>query len=320
MAKTPEEIIKESNGSRLYTYYDKDGNKIGSGFIPSNTSPDSVIGQTITPSTDGKVWKIRDDSDIQTSISLNPTTKNIDISAPATYFKTENYKEKVKPVLEAISQNYKLNPEYKYALLNGDEDTKTSEDWLKEIEKELPQLVSETLTNQKVKDAVKEQTGLNLTDNQLIKMSSIATERQQDGKVIKVTDDTIQSLPERIKKLAAFKNLQGWQNGEVTYKNLMESWNRENTSDDDLLQVFNEVENYFNEGKFDDADEYAEMVAFSQFIEDKHPETGFWRGAWDGISNAFYGIISGAAKFDTDVLNFLEGAANVAGTDRKSVV
>lgn len=314
MAKTPEEIIKESNESRLYTYYDKDGNKIGSGFISSNTSPDSVIGQTITPSTDGKVWKIRDDSDIQTSISLNPTTKNIDISAPATYFKTENYKEKVKPVLESISQNYKLNSEYKYALLNGDEDTKTSEDWVKEIEKELPQLVSETLTNQKVKDAVKEQTGLNLTDNQLIKMSSVATERQQDGTVVKVTDDTIQSLPERIKKLAAFKKLQGWQNGEVTYKNLMEAWNRENTSDDDLLQVFNEVENYFNEGKFDDADEYAEMVAFSQFIEDKHPETGFWRGAWDGISNVFYGIISGAAKFDTDVLNFLEGAANVAGT------
>lgn len=255
-----------------------------------------------------------------TSISLNQNTKNIDISAPSIYFQTENYKEKVKPVLEAISQNYKLNPEYKYALLNGDDDTKTSEDWLKEIEKELPQLVSETLTNQKLKDTVKEQTGLNLTDNQLIKMSSVATERQQNGQVIKVTDDTIQSLPERIKNLAAFKNLQGWQNGEVTYKNLMESWNRENTSDDDLLQVFNEVENYFNEGKFDDADEYAEMVAFSQFIEDKHPETGFWRGAWDGITNAFVGLITGAAEFDVNVLNTIEGVRNVVAPDYKGFV
>lgn len=255
-----------------------------------------------------------------TSISLNKDTGNVKIDAPSIYFKTENYQQKVKPVLESISQNYKLNPEYKYALLNGDEDTKTSEDWLREIEKELPQLTKETLVNQKVKDTVKEQTGLDLTDDQLIKMSSVAIEKQQNGQVIKVTDDTIQSLPERIKNLAAFKNLQGWQNGEVTYKNLMESWNRENTSDDDLLQVFNEVENYFNEGKFDDADEYAEMVAFSQFIEDKHPETGFWRGAWDGITNAFVGLVTGAAQFDVDVMSIAEGIRNNIAPDYKGPI
>lgn len=259
-------------------------------------------------------------ADFKTGISLDAKTGNVKIDAPSIFFSTQTYKEKIKPVLEAISQNYKLNKDYKYALLNDENDTKTSEDWIKEVEKELSSWVSNTLQNQKVKDQVKADTGLDLTDEQLIKMSSVAIERQdENGQIIQVTDDTVQSLPEVIKNLPAFKNLQGWQNGEVTYKNLMESWNRENTSDEDLLQVFNEVSDYFSRGEFKDADEYAEMVAFSQFIEDKHPETGFWRGAWDGISNLFYNIWAGAAKFDANVLSVAEGAANFAGTAGSSL-
>lgn len=245
------------------------------------------------------------------SISLNKETGDIKITAPSTLYKTQTYQEKIKPVLETVSQNYKLNHDYKYALLNDENDTKTSEDWVKEINKELSDWTASALSNQRVKDEVKKETGLELNDEQLIKMSSVALERQADGSVVQVKDDTIQSLPEVIKNLAAFKNLQGWKNGEVTYKDLMESWNRENTPDEDLLQVYDTVSEYFRKGEFDDADEYAEMVAFSQFIEGKHPETGFWRGAWDGISDTFYNIWAGAAKFDTSVLNALEGATDL---------
>lgn len=247
-----------------------------------------------------------------TSVALDEGTGNVKIEAPSIFLNTQTYQEKIKPVLETISQNYKLNKDYKYALLNDENDTKNSEDWIKEVNNELSDWVASSLSNQKVKDEVKEQTGLNLTDEQLIKMSSVAIERQPDGSVVQVKDDTIQSLPEVIKNLPAFKNLQGWKNGEVTYKNLMESWNRENTSDEDLLQVYDTVGEYFRKGKYKNADEYAEMVAFSQFIEDKHPETGFWRGVWDGISDTFYNILAGAAKFDTNVLNIVEGAVQNA--------
>lgn len=245
-----------------------------------------------------------------TSISLDKDSGNVKINAPKTYFETESYKEKVKPVLETISQNYKLNSDYKYALLNGDDDVKTSEDWLKEIEKEFPQYVSDSLKMQAVKDETKRNTGLDLTDEQVIKMSSVAIERQQDGSVVKVKDDDVQSLPEVIKKLEAFKNLQGWQNGEVTYKNLMESWNRENTSDEDILQVYDTVEEYFRNGDYSDADEYAEMTAFAQFIESKRPETGFWRGVGDWISDIFVNVVTGAADFDVGLASLLEGARN----------
>lgn len=248
------------------------------------------------------------------SVSLNKETGNVKISAPEAYFKTQSYQEKVKPVLEAVSQNYKLNPEYKYALLNDEKDTKNSEDWIKEIEKEFSKYVSTALSMQAVKDETKKNTGLDLTDEQVIKMSSVALERQADGSVVTVKDDTVQSLPESVKNMAAFKNLQGWQDGEVTYKNLMESWNRENTSDEDILQVYDTVDEYFRKGEFTDADEYAEMVAFSQFIADKHPETGFWRGVGDIISNVFYNVITGAAEFDVGIMNGVEGILNFAGT------
>lgn len=241
------------------------------------------------------------------SISFDKESGKIKIDAPSSFLNTQTYQEKVKPVLETISQNYKLNPEYKYALLNDENDTKTSEDWIKEVDKELTTWVENALSNQRVKDQVKQETGLDLTDEQLIKMSSVALEKQADGSVVQVKDDTIQSLPEVVKNLAAFKNLQGWQNGEVSYKDLMESWNREHTSDEDLLQVYDTVSDYFKKGEFKDADEYAEMVAFSQFIEGKHPETGFWRGVWDGISDFVYNLWAAGAKFDVGTISLVEG-------------
>ena len=300
--------IKESDGSSNWIPYNT-AKELG--LVSSGEDLASSNNRTAYRTASGEYTTDYSKAKFPTSISLNGKTGNVEINAPSILFSTQTYKEKIKPVLEAISQNYKLNPEYKYALLNDEEDTKTSEDWLKEVEKELPEWVSSTLSNQKVKEQIKKETGLDFNDEQLIKMSSVALEKQADGSVVKVEDDTIQSLPESIKNLAAFKNLQGWKNGEVTYKNLMESWNRENTPDEDLLQVYDEVSDYFKKGEFKDADEYAEMVAFSQFIEGKHPETGFWRGAWDGISDTFYNIWAGAAKFDANVLNALEGVADV---------
>ena len=300
--------------------YDSEGNKIDEAPYRVNGV---MGGQDIYKTVDesGKVSYTADPYAANyASISLDNTSGDVKIDAPDAFFSTQTYQEKIKPVLETISQNYKLNPEYKYALLNDEEDVKTSADWINEISKDLTKWVSDTLSNQKVKDDVKVRTGLDLTDEQLIKMSSVALERQQDGDVIQVKDDTIQSLPEVIKNLAAFKNLQGWQNGEVTYKNLMESWNRENTPDEDLIQVYDEVADYFKRGEYTDADEYAEMTAFAQFIEGKHPETGFWRGVWDGISDTFYNIWAGTAKFDASVLNALEGAVDYVAPGEQNFI
>ena len=309
--------VRDSSGNVTVVPYSK---AVEQGLVTSGMGLANADNVTAYKNASGEYTRDASQAVFPTSISLDTSTGNVKIDAPKVYFNTQSYKEKVKPVLETISQNYKLNSDYKYALLNGNNETKTSEEWVKDIEKDLPQYVSDAMQFQAIKDETKQKTGLDLTDEQVIKMSSVAIDRQQDGSVIKVSDDTVQSLPEVIKNLAAFKNLQGWQNGEVTYKNLMESWNRENTSDEDILQVYDSVSDYFNRGEYKDADEYAEMVAFAQFIESQHPETGFWRGVGDWISNAFVGIVTGAAEFDVGLASLLEGARNAIAPDYKGPI
>lgn len=246
-------------------------------------------------------------------ISLDKNTGNVKIEAPEIFYQSQTYQEKIKPVLETISQNYKLNDEYKYALLNDENDTKTSEDWVNEIQKDIITTVSGVVNNERVKQQILEKDGVQLNDEQLIKMSSVALKKQPDGSEVEVKDDTIQSMPEFIKNLSAFKNLKGWQDGKATYKDIMDAWNREHTSDEDILQVYDAINEYFETGDFKDADEYAEAVAFSQFIAEQNPHTGFWRGVGDFIGNIFYNAWAGTGTAVSGVLNALEGVANLAG-------
>lgn len=256
-----------------------------------------------------------DITQVPSSISLNKDTGNVDISAPQTFFDSEMYQTKIKPVLDTISQNYKLNPDYKYALLGDDENnTKTSEDWVNEIGGELESYVSQAFANEQAKAMEKERSGVSLNDDQLVKMSSVAVEVKDDqGNVIQsVNDNTVQALPTSLKNLNAFKDLQGWDENShmVTRGNLLDRWNRENVSDEDLLEVYNTVDDYFEKGDFSDADEYAEMTAFAQFLSQQEPERSFWRGVGDVISNEWYNILSGAATFDAGVLDIGEFLAD----------
>lgn len=257
-----------------------------------------------------------------TEMSIDDKTGKITVKAPKVFTDSASYKENILPALQTISQNYKLNPDYKYALMNGSEDTKTSKEWLEDINKDLPQMVSQRVALDQAKQQVKQDTGLDLSDEQIIKRLSIALDRTSDGQVMKVTDDTMQSLPERIKNLRAFQNLANWDKDshQVSWGDLSKVWSREKTSDEDLIQVFNEVDNYFREGDFSDLDEYAEMEAFREFINGKDPETGFWRGVGDVVSNIAYGVITGAVKFDMDVLNAIEGAMNILPRNHSSLL
>ena len=72
--------------------YDTDGNKIGSGFLPEGTDPNSMVGKEITPSTDGKIWTPKDPYDIKASISLDTNTGNIKISAPKDVYELPEFK------------------------------------------------------------------------------------------------------------------------------------------------------------------------------------------------------------------------------------
>lgn len=313
--KVPQEIIDRTSNA-LVVKRNPDGTHttVGTTNVGQEgiQNLDKVYGYT---NDQGKMSFTKDIAKIPTSISIDKSSGKVVVKAPKIFTDSQQYKESILPTLQTISQNYKLNPDYKYALMKDDETTKTSEEWLNDINKELPEMVKQRVALEGVKQEVKATDGVDLSDEQVIKMSAVALERTVDGKVQLVKDDTIQSLPERIKQLRAFQNLANYSqdNHNVNYKDLMESWNREKTSDEDLIQVFNEVDKYFQEKDFSNADEYAEMVAFREFIGAKDPTAGFWRGVGDTISNVAYGVLTGAAKFDVNVMNVLEGARNLAG-------
>lgn len=254
------------------------------------------------------------------SITLDKDTGNIKVTAPSIANKNERFKDTLKGALDVISQNYKLNDKYKYELISG-QGEKTSEEWVAEIQKDLPSMIANASAIETTKREAKAKDNVDLSDDDVIKMSTIALEYlDENGQTVKVKDDTRQALPTRIKNLNVFKNIKGWDENThtVDYKNLMEAWNRgevwENKpSDEDFLEVFNEVEDYFLEGDFSDPTEYAEMTALSKFINGKDPSSGFLQGVADIGGKLFMGIWSGAGEFDANVLNAVEGAFNAAG-------
>lgn len=250
-----------------------------------------------------------------TSFYLDRSTGNIKVQAPKAYLDSEQFKTKIQPTLEGISQNYKLNPDYRYALMNDSNDTRTSEAWLKELNKEAGDFARQGIQNEQIKQQIYENDKVQLNDAQLAKMWSAVAERTEDGKTVQVKDTDTQSLPLSIKKLDAFKNLEGYDSNshQVKWGDLKKVWDREKTSDDDIIEVSKAVDEYFRKKDFKDADEYAEMRAMATFVGKNDPHTGFWRGAADMVNNIGYALLTGAATFWTGAFSATESLMNAAG-------
>lgn len=278
-----------------------------------NTRQDDTVYSYTNPVTGTTNWT--SDPGQATSFYLDNKTGNIKVQAPQAYLDSEQFKTKVQPTLESISQNYKLNPDYRYALMNNSDESKTSEQWVADLNKEAGDLARQGVQNENVKREIYEKDGVQLNDAQLAKMWSVAVDRTEDGQTVTVKDSDTQSLPEKIKNLAVFKDLSGYDAGshQVTWGNLKEAWDREKHSDDDIIEVSKTIEEYFRKKDFKDADEYAEMRAMASFVGQKDPHTGFWRGAADVINNIGYGLLTGAATFWVGVWDLSETLLNAAG-------
>lgn len=250
------------------------------------------------------------------SISLNKDTGKITVNAPSLALQNPTFKKSIEPALEAISQNYKVNHDYKYALMNNTDETKTSEEWVEELNKDLEGLVRNAMAFEKTKQEVKEATGVEYSDEDVATRAAVAIEyKGSDGQTVKVKDDTMQALPKVIKNLNVFKNLEGYDENSqmVSYGNLMKMWDREVNKDSDILEVFNEVDAYFQRGDFSDPSEHAAMSAFAEFINNKDPNISFWGGAAETIGQTIYGVITGAETFWAETFANVETLFNNVG-------
>lgn len=246
------------------------------------------------------------------NISMDSNGK-ITVKAPSMAIKNPTFQKQLNAALEGISQNYKLNKDYKYALMKDSDETKTSEEWIEDLNKDMEQMVKQAMSYEEEKERVKKNYGVEYTDEDVAKRAAVALEyRDSTGETIKIKDETVQAIPEAIKNLNLFKDLKGWDEDShmVSWGNLKEEWSREKHSDKDILEAFKVVDDYFKKGDFSDPTEHAEMSAFQEFIYRKDPDVGFWRNVAETAGEVVLGVITGAAEFDAGLFSAIESISN----------
>lgn len=254
------------------------------------------------------------------SISLDSKTGKITVHAPAMAIQNETFQKTYKPALDVISENYKLNPNAKYALMNDSTETKTSQEWLEEISKDLGSSIETAMQREMAKQSIKKDTGLDYSDEDIAARGAVALEyKAKDGQSVLVKDDTMQALPAKVRNLNVFKNLEGWDETSemVKWGDLKKVWDRDKVSDEDFQELYDVVDEYFKKGEFESSSEHARMTALAEFIEGKDPSVNFIRGAAENVGNTIVAVLSGAAQFNVDVFSLVEGAVNwvVDGND-----
>ena len=314
MAKTPQEIINEANGGALYEYYDTDGNKIGSGFLPEGTDPNSMVGKEITPSTDGKIWTPKDPYDIKASISLDTNTGNIKISAPKDVYELPEFKNVFKEdVLKQYSQAYKLNPNYKVTITENDVEKEVT---IPEYVDKLNDSMESFIENHKLAIRAREENAKkygdkanNMTDTQ------IAMSNQFSGKSTYIPSSIlgVNFFGDDKSKGNPFKQLKSKlaEDGSISIEELKKIYTRSNFGRSELAGVLAAIDgtlsgsDWSKDTYYTDADgneiynrasaeEAAKLLAFRNFILSNDPEAEWWQQAGDAIEslgmNALYGF------------------------------
>lgn len=314
MAKTPQEIINEANGGALYEYYDTDGNKIGSGFLPEGTDPNSMVGKEITPSTDGKIWTPKDPYDIKASISLDTNTGNIKISAPKDVYELPEFKNVFKEdVLKQYSQAYKLNPNYKVTITENDVEKEVT---IPEYVDKLNDSMESFIENHKLAIRAREENAKkygdkanNMTDTQ------IAMSNQFSGKSTYVPSSIlgVNFFGDDKSKGNPFKSLASklGDDNSISVEELKKIYTRSNFGRSELAGLLASIDgalqgsDWSKDTYYTDADgnetynrasaeEAAKLLAFRNFILSNDPEAEWWQQAGDAIEslgmNALYGF------------------------------
>lgn len=298
-------------GGSLYEYAKK--NREAGESIPvykneNRSNNGNVSGEIYEP-----LFTPKEAQDIS-SITLDKKTGNISVKAPQIVFRNSAVKENFDSALKAISRAYKVDSTQKFSLLADNDEKKTAEEWLKDIENSFKNEVPRIMERERVRTEHKTNAGVELSDEDLIKMGTAAVEyNDENGDVVKVTKNTLQAIPASLMRLPAFSKLgDAWDKDKhvVKWGDLAEVWNRDNTSDEDILEVYSAVERYFANKDFSDPTEYAEMTAMATFLRQQDPSVNFWRGTGEVLGNFIEGIIEGAATFDAGVLSAAEGATN----------
>ena len=327
---------KKNVDRTAYDVYDSEGKRIGGSYLKPGETLSKGDKVYVNEST-GEVAKDILSSMTETyrklsgSVTMSEDGK-IKVDAPQLVLKNETFKNTWDDALKTISLNQKLAPEYKYALFKNSDETKTSAEWIEDINKSIQDSVKVAYSNEMDKYEVLRDDGVEINDAQLAMMRSNGLETDENGNVRTSNDYTAMALPKAIRELDVFKDMDGYDEeaGMAAVGNVKKSWdrgglifNRRETdgeswdelswdeklkrritgntignadSDADFLEVYNTVEEYFDAGDFSDTDEYVRMRAFRDFINKNAPDASFFYKANDVIGAITTGTVSGGAE------------------------
>ena len=316
-------------GADIYNVVDKKGNVVDTLRFPEGGSLQADAAENIKKGVTNTVYRntsrtgekyeplfTAEDIKKATSITLNKKTGDITLNAPSALLKNESFvKQNYGEALKGISQAYKIDPKQKFSLLQNNDEKKTPEEWLKDFEKNLKEDVPKYIKIGELKKYYRDKDGVKLTDEDLVAMRTAAVEyNDETGETVKVSKNTLQVIPESLMTLPIFGTLKDeWEKSgahTVTWGSLSEVWNRDNTDDKDIHELYDAVEKYFKDKNFSNSREYAEMTALATFLEEKDPSVNFWRGTAEVLGEGILGIITGAAEFDVRLMSAVEGGIN----------
>ena len=222
--------------------------------------------------TESGAWTVDPIEAISANLSLDKKTGTIKVSAPKSFTDSEFYKNELKPQLLEMSRLYKLDHKYKYAMTTDENNTKTTEDWLKEMNKEISKQAKQAVQLEEAKEIIKQSSGVTLNNSQLTKtQASTKAYKDASGQTIQVKDTDAIAIPKSIREMSGLASLSEYDDNThmTTVKAFKDAWDREKVSDADIVAITSAVDEYFEKGDFSDADEYADED--EELEEDDHP-------------------------------------------------
>lgn len=298
------EVTVEDDSGKILARYTGSEAKKELGYTPTGFG-----GKPVYQNKEG-LFSITEPEEVK--IDLNKDTGKITVTAPEFVRERDQFKEQYLPLLESYSANYKDNHKVTY-LDEANENAKgqTTEEVLNKIQEALS--TDEFIKNAKALHTLRKEeegkTGWEFSDNDIIRTQTIAAGAEAN-------DNSLQVVPQ----IDLFKNLGTYdaELGAVTRKDLLENaWNREKTSDGDIIDVYRDVMEYVDKGYKDDKSEdakekYIRAKAFSGFLQSgQGPNVSAIRDAGDTIGRFMYGVASTSGEVIGTITDTIAGLFGV---------
>lgn len=317
-AMTEEERARErekykSEGEASYSFYDEQGNKIGSGRIDINTDPSTI--KKVYKKSDGSYTNIEPEA--KTGVYIDRVSGKITVEAPDYVINREGFKEQIGDTLKTLSRLYKTDKNYKVPQQDGSSKSVTK--IIEELndpnnDESIVAYVDAVNSMRKQEYGYREGDKKYDGDRNVYKIDD-KTKLNDRYFSIRNTialgddlkDDTRQAVPKQLAEAAFLRALESYDEstGTVQYKDLMENgWNREKHSDEELLALNDSLESYFASGDYSDTDELAANIALYEFINGRDPDVAWYRNVGEHLGRLF----QGAVWYAGDTIDYGSGA------------